>query len=83
MTRDQLLADIAALEKAPYVCLSRILPILRTLAELSDEQRAQLVKFNEYMTLNLRLRADDERGIDLRDASAAHRIAAKLFSGEP
>lgn len=95
MTRYQLLADIAALEahaaelrliedargtqrSREAQALSRILPILRTLAELSDEQRAWLGahhvgESDAYVALRR----------DAWPAASAHRIAAKLFSGEP
>ena len=80
MDRDQLLADIATFEGGDtisgprYEALCRILPILRTLAELSDEQRAYLVS----RAIMLR-RAPHRQGVK----ADAWCIAAKLFSGEP
>ena len=69
--------QVKAMEEASQEAesLSRILPILRTLAELSDEQRAYLRDVNIVDVYQV-------DGVFL-DVATAHRIAAKLFSGEP
>ena len=99
MNRDQLLADIAVLECVPHDynidcavadALDHVLPILRTLAELDEDERHYLVKMHELGEADAdRDRKEaiaqcDHSGHDAAVAAwNAHRIAAKLFSGEP